>query len=71
MSGRHGISIPLMLPKPWHGLLASHKCAHITPVLIKLNRLPVKQRIEFKFALLVYKALNGLSPEYMVDLLVL
>jgi len=27
----------------------------------------VRQRIEFKMAVLVYKALNGLSPQYLAD----
>jgi len=33
---------------------------HITPVLRQLHWLPVRQRIEFKLAVLVYKAVNGL-----------
>ena len=32
--------------------------SHITPVLIALHWLPVKYRVEFKIALLVYKALT-------------
>jgi len=40
---------------------------HITPVLRQLNWLPVKQRIDFKFALLVYKSLHGLAPSYLLD----
>ena len=35
---------------------------HITPTLQNLHWLPVEQRIKFKTALLVYKALNGMSP---------
>jgi len=35
---------------------------HITPVLRQLHWLPVRQRIEFKLAVLVYKAMNGLPP---------
>ena len=45
------------------------KYDHITPSLIKLHWLPVKQRIEFKIALLVFKAVNGLSPVYLTNLL--
>jgi len=37
------------------------------PVLRQLHWPPVRQRIEFKMAVLVYKALNGLSPQYLVD----
>ena len=40
---------------------------HITPVLRQLHWLPVRQLIEFKMAVLVYKALNGLSPQYLAD----
>ena len=42
---------------------------HITPVLKSLHWLPVCQRIDFKILLLVYKALNGLGPKYISDLL--
>ena len=34
---------------------------HITPVLRQLHWPPVRQRIEFKLAVLVYKAMNGMS----------
>ena len=43
--------------------------AYITPVLIHLHWLPVKYRIEFKIALLVYKALHGMAPDYIIELL--
>ena len=43
---------------------------HITPVLVDLHWLPVKQRIDFKILLLTYKALNGLAPAYMRELLI-
>ena len=35
---------------------------HITPVLRELHWLPVRQRIDFKLAVLVYKALHGQLP---------
>ena len=41
---------------------------HITPSLEKLHWLPVKQRAIFKILLLAYKALNGMAPAYMSDL---
>ena len=41
------------------------KYDHITPVLVDLHWLPVKQRIDFKILFLTYKALNGLAPEYI------
>ena len=46
------------------------KFAHITPVLRELHWLPVKFRIEFKIALLVFKTSNGLAPQYLSELLV-
>ena len=42
---------------------------HITPVLESLHWLPVKFRIVFKVLLLVYKALNGMAPPYLSDML--
>ena len=36
----------------------------ITLTLIKLHWLPIKFRIQFKVALLVYKVLNGMAPSY-------
>ena len=42
-------------------------CRHIPSVLRQLHWLPVRQCIEFKVAILVYKALNGLSPQYLAD----
>jgi hypothetical protein len=38
---------------------------HIAPVLYKLQWLPVKYRIDFKILLIAYKAINGLSPDYI------
>ena len=45
------------------------KFDHITPVLIQLHWLPVHFRILFKVLLLVYKALNGMAPLYITELL--
>ena len=42
---------------------------HITPVLMNLHWLLVEQRIQYKRLIQVYKALNGLVPEYITDLL--
>jgi len=35
---------------------------HITPILRQLHWLPVRQRVEFKLAMLVFKPLHGLAP---------
>jgi Reverse transcriptase (RNA-dependent DNA polymerase) len=45
----------------------TRKFDHITPVLRDLHWLPVRQRIEFKIATLVYKCLHGLAPSYLSD----
>ena len=45
------------------------KTEHITPVLRKLQWLPVQYRIIFKVLPLVYKGLNGLAPAYISELL--
>jgi len=40
---------------------------HITPVLRDLHWLPVRRRVDYKLALLVYKSLHGLVPSYLAD----
>ena len=42
---------------------------HISPVLEELHFLPVKYRIVFKILLFIYKAINGLAPTYINELL--
>ena len=42
---------------------------YITPVLFELHWLPVEYRITYKILLLSDKALNGLAPSYLTDLL--
>ncbi len=43
--------------------------AHITPLLHDLHWLPVASRIHFKKWLLTFKALNGLAPPHLSDIL--
>ncbi len=50
-------------------LTRSRKYDHITPILQSLHWLPIKFRISYKILLLTYKALNGLDPLYLTDLL--
>ena len=45
----------------------ARKYDRITPVMRQLHWLPVRQRLEFKTAFLVFKCLRGLAPVYMVD----
>ena len=49
--------------------LCKQKYDHATPLLIHLHWLPVSQRIIFKILLLKFKALNGLAPIYITELL--
>lgn len=50
-------------------LTGVRKREHITPILIALNWLPVRYRIELKILLFVFKSLNGLAPSYLSELL--
>ena len=42
---------------------------HITPTLFSLHWLPVCFRIEFKLLILAFKAIHGLAPQYITDLI--
>ena len=41
---------------------------HITPVLRELHWLPVQFRIQFKFVMITFKAINGQGPMYLQEL---
>ena len=45
------------------------KFDHISPVLNNLHWLTVRKRITFKILLITYKALHGLAPTYLSELL--
>ena len=45
----------------------SWKFDHITPVLRDLHWLPLRRRIDFKVATLVYKCLHGFAPPYLAE----
>jgi len=40
---------------------------HISPALRQLYWLPVRQRVQFKLSVLVFKALHGLAPQCLTD----
>ena len=40
---------------------------HITPILRQLHWLPLRQRIEFKVAVLTFRSLHQLAPAYLTD----
>ena len=50
-------------------LTHTRRSDHITPVLAALHWLPVSFRIDFKILLLVFKALNGQAPAYILEML--
>ncbi|XP_032375874.1 uncharacterized protein LOC116692015 [Etheostoma spectabile] len=50
-------------------LTGTRKREHITPVLASLHWLPVHFRVHFKILLITFKALNGLAPSYLIQLL--
>ena len=50
-------------------LTSTRKHEHITPILASLHWLPVHFRIHFKILLFAFKALNGLAPPYLAELL--
>jgi len=43
------------------------RCAHITPTLRQLHWLPVRQRVLFKLAILVFRCLTDQAPSYLAD----
>ena len=47
----------------------SRKYDHVTPLLPNLHWLPVKERIDFKIATLVFNTFNNCSPVYISSLL--
>ena len=42
---------------------------HITPIMKSLHWLPVEKRIIYKITLLTFKALHGLAPKYISELI--
>ncbi len=45
-------------------LTRTRKYDYISPVLSTLHWPPIKHHIDFKILLIIYKALNGLAPQY-------
>jgi len=43
------------------------RCEHISPVLQELHWLPVRRRVDFKLATLMFKSLHGCTPSYLSD----
>ena len=45
------------------------KLDHVTPLLIELHWLPVHQRIIFMILPYTFKALHGVAPTYLTELI--
>ena len=52
-----------------YGFTGKQRSTHLKPYLKELHFLPVRQRIMYKIALLVFKCLNGMAPQYMCDMI--
>ena len=52
-----------------HFVSGARKFDYIRSILVKLYCLPISYRVVFKLLLLVFKALNGIGPRYLVELL--
>ena len=50
-------------------ITGSRKFDPITSHLVGLHWLPVRQRIEFKIAMLTFRSLDGSAPKYLSDLI--
>ena len=50
-------------------ITCKRKFDHVTPLLIELHWLPVRQRIVFKILLYTLKALHGATPTYQTELI--
>ena len=46
------------------------KYEHITPTLVALHWLPFKLRCQYKLLLYAFKALHGLAPSYLGELII-
>ena len=49
-------------------VMGKYKYSHMEDDLNQLHWLPIKKRVLFKIALLVYKSMNGLAPPYLQEL---
>ena len=50
-------------------IIKRHKFEPISSELANLHWLPIKQRIDFKVLIMVFKALHSMAPTYITDLL--
>ena len=45
----------------------TRKYDHVTPLLRKLNWLPVREQLRYRDTVLAYKCQNGLAPQYLMN----
>ena len=45
------------------------KYSHISPALYQLHWLPVQHRVHSKILILTFKAIHGLAPKYIIELI--
>ena len=50
-------------------VLSRSKYSHISPALYQLHWLPVQHRVHFKILILTFKAIHGLAPKYIIELI--
>ena len=50
-------------------LTSCRKFDHITLIMLNLHWLPIRYRIKFEILLLTFKALQGMAPSYIIDLI--
>ena len=50
-------------------VLSLSKYTHISPALYQLHWLPVQHRVHFKILILTFKAIHGLAPKYIIELI--
>ena len=50
-------------------VVGSGRTEPVTPILARLHWLPIKDRIQYKIALLTHKVLTNNQPEYLADLI--
>jgi hypothetical protein len=48
-------------------IFSARKFDHVTPLLRDLHWLRVRERIEFRLAVLVYRCLHGMAPDYLAS----
>ena len=47
----------------------TRKYDHITPILKELHSLPVEARIIYKYLIITWKAIHGIAPQYLCELM--